>query len=129
MTCKAMHRIGTEARFRDIDIVVGRITSKTTPAQFSVVLKNLRFTRHLRITVLDTDRGTSLFKRILSRLEKLSLVSLRFVGSLNYKSYIGLYSLLTSKERGKILRSKLRNVMLCRLLSCNSAGWPDACEC
>ncbi|KAI4631396.1 hypothetical protein J4E83_002927 [Alternaria metachromatica] len=112
MTCKAMHRVGTDARFRDIDIVVGRITSKMTPTQFSTVLGNLRFTRHLRITVMDTDRGTSLFKRLLTRLEKLSPVSLRFVGSLNYKSYIGLYSLLTSKERGKILRSKLRNLDL-----------------
>ncbi|KAI4908817.1 hypothetical protein J4E90_008554 [Alternaria incomplexa] len=111
-TCKAMHRVGTEARFRDIDIVVGRITSKTTPAHFSIVLKNLRFTRHLRINALDNDRGTRLFKLLLNRLKELSPVSLRFVGSLNYKSYVGLYGLLTSKERGKKLRSKLRNLDL-----------------
>jgi len=83
-----------------------------TPTQFSIVLGNLRFTRHLRITVLDTDRGTELFKLVLTRLEKLSLVSLRFLGSLNHKSYIGLYSLLTNKERGNILRSKLRKLNL-----------------
>jgi hypothetical protein len=112
MTCKVMHRVGTEVLFKDIHIVIGRLTSKMTTAQFSIVLGKLRFTRHLRITVHDTDRGTDLFKLLLARLEELSLESLRFAGDLDGGSYMGLHDLLTSEERGKILRSKLRNLDL-----------------
>jgi hypothetical protein len=111
MVCRIMDKVGTEARFQDINIVIGRLASSTTPTQFSTVLEKLRFTRHLRIKVIGTDRGTTLFKLLLARLEELSLESLRFAGDLDGESYMGLHDLLTS-ERGKILRSKLRNLDL-----------------
>ena len=76
------------------------------------MIENLRFTRHLSVTVQDTDRGNTLFRLLLARLAEISPLSLRFVGALDGESYTELYRLLTSEERGKLLRSKLRNLDL-----------------
>jgi len=76
------------------------------------MLENLRFTRHLSVTVQETERGTALFRLLLALLAELRPVSLRFVGALDGESYTQLHSFLTSEERGRLLRSKLRNLDL-----------------
>jgi hypothetical protein len=108
-----MHRVGTEAIFRDFWITMGRPRSDAANAQFATVLEKLRFTQHLRITTGLVDLERAQFTLLIKRLEELSLLSLHFpygVYSIGAGPFVQFRDLLNSKERGQKLRSRLSNL-------------------